>query len=124
MYMIYMIIHQEWLADVTHHDDASWLFRSAHAHNGSHADGGALKVNPTEEGKQEVMWQMLIYSIISAWVKFLYKWSVYKYVNKTSCIFQNKKWWNNLKWEFPGSKSELILVVNRIVCFPPAGPQQ
>ncbi len=48
--------HQEWLTDVTHHDDAPWLFRSAHAHNGSHADGGALEVNTTEERKQEVMW--------------------------------------------------------------------
>ncbi len=54
--------HQEWLTDVTHHDDAPWLFRSAHAHNGSHADGGALEVNTTEERKQEVMWHTFIYS--------------------------------------------------------------
>lgn len=70
MNLIYMIIHQEWLTGVTHHDNASWLFRSAHAHNGSHADGGPLKVNPTEEGKQEVMRQMFVYGIKSAWVKF------------------------------------------------------
>lgn len=30
----------------THHDNASRLFNSAHAHNGCHANGGALEVNP------------------------------------------------------------------------------
>lgn len=30
----------------THHDDASGLLHRAHAHDGRHADGGALEVNP------------------------------------------------------------------------------
>lgn len=30
----------------THHDDASRLLSCAHAHDGRHANGGALEVNP------------------------------------------------------------------------------
>lgn len=30
----------------THHDDASGLLHRTHAHDGRHADGGALEVNP------------------------------------------------------------------------------
>lgn len=31
----------------THHDNTSRLLSSAHTHNGCHANGGALEVNPT-----------------------------------------------------------------------------
>lgn len=31
----------------THHDNASRLLNCAHAHDGRHANGGALEVNPT-----------------------------------------------------------------------------
>lgn len=54
------LCHHEWLTDVTHHDDAPWLLCSAHAHYRSHANGGALEVNATEEGKHEVMWHVLL----------------------------------------------------------------
>lgn len=38
----------------THHDDASGLLHRAHAHDGRHADGGALEVNATaEDGGQK-----------------------------------------------------------------------
>lgn len=30
---------------LSHHDDASRLLHGAHAHDGGHADGGALEVN-------------------------------------------------------------------------------
>lgn len=35
------------LRSYTHHDNASRLLHCAHAHNGGHANGGALEVNPT-----------------------------------------------------------------------------
>lgn len=34
----------------THHDNASRLLNCAHAHDGRHANGGALEINPTEAG--------------------------------------------------------------------------
>ena len=37
-----------------HHDDASWLLRCAHAHDGCHADGGALEVDTAVEVKNTV----------------------------------------------------------------------
>lgn len=30
----------------TYHDDSTWLLCSAHAHDGSHANGGALEIHP------------------------------------------------------------------------------
>ncbi len=39
----------------THHDDASGLLYCTHAHDGGHADGGALEVNPAAKDRgQEV----------------------------------------------------------------------
>lgn len=34
----------------THHDNTSRLLNCAHAHDGRHANGGALEVNPTDVG--------------------------------------------------------------------------
>ena len=35
-----------------HHDNASGLLSCAHAHNGRHANGGALEVNPAAEDRR------------------------------------------------------------------------
>lgn len=42
----------------THHHNASRLLRGAHAHNGSHADGGPLEVDPAakDRGPKIIRW--------------------------------------------------------------------
>lgn len=37
----------------THHDNASRLLHGAHAHNGSHANGGALEVDPAAKERRK-----------------------------------------------------------------------
>lgn len=37
---------------LSHHDDASRLLHRAHAHDGGHADGGALEVNAAVRGQR------------------------------------------------------------------------
>ena len=39
----------------THHDNASRLLDRAHAHNGRHADGGALEVNAAAEDRGQML---------------------------------------------------------------------
>lgn len=41
--------------EFTYHDDATWLLCRAHAHDGSHANGGALEIHPTEGEKEETV---------------------------------------------------------------------
>lgn len=35
----------------TYHDDSAWLVCRAHAHDGSHTNGGALEIHPAEGEK-------------------------------------------------------------------------
>lgn len=37
--------------EFTYHDDSTWLLCRAHAHDGSHANGGALEIHPAEGEK-------------------------------------------------------------------------
>lgn len=43
----------------TYHHDSAWLLCRAHAHDGSHANGGALEIHPAEGEKQEIAWSEL-----------------------------------------------------------------
>lgn len=42
------------LVALAYHDDPSGLLRRAHAHDGRHADGGPLEINPTGRQKKGV----------------------------------------------------------------------
>lgn len=47
----------------THHDNASRLLNCAHAHNGRHANGGALEVDPAAEEDRSRVERKMLYKI-------------------------------------------------------------